>query len=53
MKKLLAILTLLFICSCGGDSATGSDNVDRCTQTSDSTTNCVAEWNSPSTRGTP
>lgn len=40
MKKLLAILTLLFICSCGGDSATGSDNVDRCTQTSDSTTNC-------------
>lgn len=41
MKKLLAIISLLFICSCGGDSTTGSsDNVDRCTQTSDSTTNC-------------
>lgn len=40
MKKLLAIIPLLFICSCGGDSATGTDNVHRCTPTSDSTTNC-------------
>lgn len=41
MKKLLATLAILLLCSCGGNATSGADdNVDRCTQTSDTTTNC-------------